>query len=1635
MRSDAVAGPAPTRAELVADAVERWSGELAALGGRDPLLSYRDLKVGTLDLAAAEPEARKQLLEGEPVLVSKLFPYEPLRTSALRSVRAIRDKSRELAEERGLAVCHLAVGIATWANPFAARRPTAPVMLRPAVVEARDPAETDFTITIADDPFVNPVLLWALDTQLGLRFATDDLRDPAGRLRYATVVERLREFAPPHVVDGFAIAHRAVLATFTTVPLALSRDLAALGVDLQGHDVVAALAGDPGALAAVARSGSPAELRYRVLDTDGEQDDVVAAAVGDGHLRVSAAPGTGRTQTVAALVAELVGRGQRVLVVGEKRAVLDDLVTRLDSVGLRDVVLDAGRTPAVAAVQQIAGTARRLRQARPGEFEHITPGTAAALAAELDAYRDAIHAIRQPWGSTAHEAMVLVATAQEFARTPARVDPDVLARAGSTAHVRLQLRDFANIEGLTLTESGSPWFGSDVPDIRAADALLGTVTELRERALPRLKNAATRAAVEVGLAGPNTVAECLETVDLLASVGRTVETLGAQIWDEPLGELAVATGDRAYRSAHGAGAGFLARRKLRKRLADLTGKAGRPDRSRQHEGLIAAERQLTIWRERSRDGKPPRTGPHLANAVDAAKGVRHALATLADGNPRTADLEDLSFADVAKRLDELIADSGHLRALPRLYELQAELSAAGLDDLIAELRRRGIGADQVEAVFDYAWYSSLLDLWRSTDPALGRFDRYAHERRLEEFRAADMVEVRAAAGRVLEARRARFADIAEQHEGQTAVLTESPESALPASPRALVEEAPELALAAVPCWVASPLTVAELLPPRPLFDVVVVEDAGRLAVAEAIAAVARGARVVLVGDDDVARPPFTTAVEPAPDPDSQEGPWAQDPPPSVVDLLRGALPERQLTGQHRVRDDRLVGFAARTTHAGRLTTVPGVGGADRVTMQIVDSDPIADDPVDSSSDEVNRVVELVLDHVRTRPHESLGVVTLGPRHAERLDVALRHALIRAPEVAPHLRGDRVEPFFIKDVERVSGDVRDAIILTLGYGRSVDGRILYRFGALGRPGGERRLSAATLCSRERLTVVATFGADDLSPRRLTTPGAQALGQFLAYVQQGPQPDWVEGPTPAPGRSGVLAETVAERLQEAGVAAEIVLGHGGPGGVAVAVRHPTRRSRFVLAIETDGETYAARRNARERERLRQEQLTRLGWAVHRIWSAAWAADPDAETERLLAAYEQAVKDADAYDWAVAAAEADIVAGMPEDEPLPAQGSGAAASPRPSVGQRPPVGRRTVDSRASAGGGEADTNGAGAGARGAAAASGAGGRGSGSAGATTDSAGPASGSADGTSTSQAPASGSAGSGGSAAGSSGPAAGSAGGSSASQDSASGSAGSGGSVAGSSGPVVGSAGGSSTSQGPASGSAGSGRSTAASAGTAAGSAGAAASSSPGSGGGSSASQDPASGAASGSSAVSGSGSAGSAADGASAGSGSAGSGTGASAAGPSTASDSAASAAGGSSTASGQASVSGSSGSGASSGSPSTGGSAAGSPGTAASGAADSTSGPASGGPTAIDAAEAEPEPVRQGNRPLIVSGRPVSDYTGRELAALARWTESDGIARRVDDVVGLLATDLSLDLDDARTADVLRHAVRVARAGSPAT
>ena len=54
------------------------------------------------------------------------------------------------------------------------------------------------------------------------------------------------------------------------------------------------------------------------------------------------------------------------------------------------------------------------------------------------------------------------------------------------------------------------------------------------------------------------------------------------------------------------------------------------------------------------------------------------------------------------------------------------------------------------------------------------------------------------------------------------------------------------------------------------------------------------------------------------------------------------------------------------------------------------------------------------------------------------------------------------------------------------------------------------------------------------------------------------------------------------------------------IDLAACHPTKPGKFVLAIECDGATHHSSYTARDRDRLRQQQLENLGWTFHRTGS---------------------------------------------------------------------------------------------------------------------------------------------------------------------------------------------------------------------------------------------------------------------------------------------------------------------------------------------------------------------------------------------------------------------------------------------------
>ena len=129
-------------------AADQWAKALTDPSGRNRLLFYKPLRLGTLDLGGADPAALRRLLGAKPgttMPLSRLIGGGPDEgegsvPDAVRRARAVSRKATENFEERGVNTLFLAQGMATWGPPAggsSTRRFKAPPSPSPGIPQCR----------------------------------------------------------------------------------------------------------------------------------------------------------------------------------------------------------------------------------------------------------------------------------------------------------------------------------------------------------------------------------------------------------------------------------------------------------------------------------------------------------------------------------------------------------------------------------------------------------------------------------------------------------------------------------------------------------------------------------------------------------------------------------------------------------------------------------------------------------------------------------------------------------------------------------------------------------------------------------------------------------------------------------------------------------------------------------------------------------------------------------------------------------------------------------------------------------------------------------------------------------------------------------------------------------------------------------------------------------------------------------------------------------------------------------------------------------------------------------------------------------------------------------------------------------
>ncbi len=1259
-----VASSSAERVRLVRRSVDAWKGELIDLGGRNTLLYYRDLKQGTLDLGTGtgiDEVAVDTLLGGRTVRLSDMFD-EASRAAAARRARTVKAKADENMEERGIQTMFLAWGMATWANPASTSVPAAPVLLRQAALGGRGGAGEDFDMSLPGEWEINPTLLHLLRTEYQVDLAANDMlelfdeeAEPPSPLR---IFERLSKAAC--VVTGFSVAPRVVVGNFSYARLPMVLDLENASDTLIASDLIAAIAGDEPARDAV-RARHPNSVteadpdrvvpkdEFLVLDADASQSYAINAAVAGADLVVDGPPGTGKSQTIANLIATLAARGQKILFVAEKRAAIDAVLDRLNRVGLGELVLDL-HEGAKSKRKLAADLARALNSVaslpRP-DMVAAQDGMVRRRDA-LVAHDDALHNPRAPWGVSVYDTQVRMLGIPAPVQTAQRLRGEALTRLDGTTFRQIQadLEAFAGLGGLSWSPASSPWGGSlagaTLTSSGAAQQALDAAATLANHTLPDATARFGRALAECGLSAPATIAEWVQMLQLLEGVATTLGVFEPEVFGLPLGELsgALAPAARGVFGRAGARIGNGAYRSAR-RQALAHWKGDKPSSHHLLAAVIAATALAESWRHVAADGGTPRLPSDLPGTEGAHGQLSVELQSLGALTARP-DLVSWTIPQLDTFLRALLADTQTLYKIPELTQRRTRLLAAGLGPLLGEMSDRNLTVDQVLGCFEHMWLVSILEAVSVADSRIGAFDGQVHSRMVVEYGIADRNHVGTAAVRVRRAVAEHTTAVRDEYPRESDLIEHQARLKRGHLPvRQLFQAAPNVLGALKPCWAMSPLVVSQLLPAQRLFDVVIFDEASQVTPSDAVGALMRAERAVVAGDANQLPPTSFFAASSGGGDDDEDvedemyAPAGTKNMESVLDAMSALLPppkgSRTLGWHYRSRDERLIAFsnAQPNLYDWSLTTFPGVASGDCIRHVLVPFGPGPIGQEDSVSDEVTRVVELVADHAAATPGDSLGVIAMGIKHAHRIDEALRRARANDAALDAFLAGTALdqgakEPFFVKNLERVQGDERDAIIMSVGYGKNPDGRMLYRFGPINNEGGHRRLNVAITRARSRMTVVSSFSSADMDPSKLRADGARMLGAYLAYAESGGA-DLGNVARDKPELNS-FERDVADHLTAAGI--PLVAQYGCSGyWIDYAAKHPDKPGQMVLAIECDGATYHSSATARDRDRLRQEHLQRLGWRFHRIWSQDWFYRREQETLRALGAYQEAVTAFDA------------------------------------------------------------------------------------------------------------------------------------------------------------------------------------------------------------------------------------------------------------------------------------------------------------------------------------------------------------------------------------------------------------------------
>ncbi|WP_296720683.1 DUF3320 domain-containing protein [Erythrobacter sp.] len=1292
------------------------------LGERDPAL-YRDVHGKDIQREfAAEALKRDEL-------------PSPLDTAQLdaRLIDLHRQVRNDFAEG-GANTLFLAVGFLRWKKkPEDVRTYRAPLLLVPVKLE-RSSASSPFRIRYhEDEPRFNATLLQFLEREFDLKLPQFSgelpLDDNGVDVPKLLALMRLAVRDAP----GMEVVDETALSTFSFAKFLMWKDLVERTDALRENRMVRHLIDTPEEAfgaddssgvfheeADIDRAFAPADI-VCLLPSDSSQTAASLAAAAGRDFVIVGPPGTGKSQTIANMIANCLAVGKTVLFVAEKTAALDVVYRRLREHGLGDrcIELHSNKADRRNFLGQLKAAWENGTSVDPVEW--VASNERLRLRRDtLNNYVAALHTV-YPNGWTPYKALGIALRASAACAPelswPQRDAHDAATLleledlAGELGRVFASIKRVPALDTVDIAAWSAGWqenMLTSAQSLRNATDLLGGAYDAYQAALgirsaePATWNeieqmAALAKAVEAGreldltIAFDPAFAQCKAALDglgnAIARYRNAERAMDAAYAPRAVRDLDPDALDRQWREADASfwPMSILGKRKVRKLLQGYTdGGEAQPEEDLQH--LREMKESLAAIDGCALNGCPlPVDGldtdmARVADVLERAARVRRALrltgytddmrqtversveACLRDSGDKNRLLmagsrllagingfdsarEEFSavagrrvsltdspggLARLSEELKSLVDGRHLLRDWAAWCQVRNRADARGLSPLVEQLEGGLVDADNSRSAFrtGYArwWLPQVLD----GDPVLRDFRRFQHENVITEFREIDDLVRSHAASRVIGAISHGLPPVqGVPRNSELGLLRHQMELQRPSqSIRELIGKMPETFSKLAPCMLMSPLSIAQYFPPnQSLFDVVIFDEASQITTWDAVGAIARGRQTIIVGDPKQLPPTnFFGRNEVEEDVADHEKDLE-----SILDEAKAAgVPVRDLRWHYRSRSESLIAFSNHHYYKNRLVTFP----SPKVDDQAVRLQKVPNGIYDRGKSRTNRIeAQAVADEAVARMRSwlkmpekerpTLGIITFNAQQQSLIMDLLDAARRELPELEYFFAEDRIEGTIVKNLENVQGDERDVILFSITFWKDAAGKLTMDFGALNRDGGERRLNVAVTRARQELIVFSGFTADQIDTSRTKALAVQHLKTFLDYAERGA----IALPAQDIGSVGTFEspfeEAVAERLEQSGWMLVPQVGISGF-RIDLGVRHPDLPGAYLAGVECDGATYHSAATARDRDKVREQVLTGLGWNILRVWSTDWwfdaagcAARLDGQLSDLLAA----------------------------------------------------------------------------------------------------------------------------------------------------------------------------------------------------------------------------------------------------------------------------------------------------------------------------------------------------------------------------------------------------------------------------------